>query len=259
MEQAIEQNQVKIRKQSDDIIRWEQEEVLLLARHFQKLNKVENSETWYYTRANIFEMNESDIETLNTITDIQSIRVYMSISGDDKNRFTFHPIIKIIYCDMSVEKEVKFTLEAKYQSPKISNISNTDVDDGGTQVPKIFAEMIWTNWNNIEDNLIDDLFVAKDETTKMLTRVIFYDASSEFVLNLFNNTLKNNIERFIVYPGVDMNKFQNRNMISFTPVIGVVPEEEVKTEAILRHGIMEFTDEEIFIEYLTPCPPTCPK
>ncbi|MFD2563399.1 hypothetical protein [Aquimarina rubra] len=254
MEQALEQKQLITKEQSDSITRWQEEEVLLLARHFQRLNIDNKTSTSHYSRTNFFEMNTDDIKTLNTLKDIKSIRIYMSLEDEDKNKFTFHPIINIKYG--SAGNEVWFTLEAKYQKPKVPIAAN--VNDGGTIVPGIFKEMILANWNSVEDNLIDDLFVAKDERTRALTRVNFFNVSSDMVLELFNTTLQDNISRFIMYPGVDMNKFQHRNMISFTPVIGIVPDTKVLTEVISRHGLVEFDNEEIFIEYSKPCPPTCP-
>ncbi|MHA7056739.1 hypothetical protein ACWGOQ_0005930 [Aquimarina sp. M1] len=259
MEQTITPKQLLSKEQSDSITRWQEEEVLLLARHFQRLNSSKKTSTRHYSRTNCFEMNTDDIKTLNTLKDIKSIRIYMSLEDEDKHKFTFHPIINIKYG--SADNEVWFTLEATYQKPKVPiHPTNGNVNDGGgTIVPGIFKDMILANWNSIEDNVIDDLFVAKDEVTRALTRVNFFNVSSDRVLELFNTTLQDNISRFIMYPGVDMNKFQHRNMISFTPVIGIVPEKQVLTEVISRHGVVEFDNEEIFVEYLTPCPPTCPK
>ncbi|MDH7446207.1 hypothetical protein [Aquimarina sp. 2201CG14-23] len=256
MEQTIELDQVLTKKQSDNIKRWEQEEVLLLARHFQRLNDGTKSSGSYYTRTNRFVMSDNDLKCLNKLKDITSIRIYMSLEKEDKTKFTFCPIIKIT--TTSRKHPYCFSLIPEFDKPRPLRMNNESVNGGGRLVPGIFKEMILTNWNNVEDNLIDDLFVAKDEGTRSLMRVNFFDVSSDIVLHLFNGTFHNNVARFIMYPGIDMNKFQNRNMISFTPVLGIVPKKKVQTEIISRHGFAEFGDEEIFIEYSTPCPPTCP-
>ncbi|MBW1298958.1 hypothetical protein [Aquimarina litoralis] len=256
MEQAIVEEQLITRKQSEDIIRWEQEEVLLLARHFQRLNVIEKFKNSFYTRTNFFEMKDVDVKILNTLKKITRIRIYMSLEEEDKSKFTFCPIIQIAIATR--EEPYYFTLIPEFDKPKVSlDRRRTSMNQGGTIVPGIFKEMILHNWNSIEDNLIDDLFVAKEETTGSLVRVNFFEINSETIIELFNNTFHGNIEKFIMYPGVDMNKFSDRSMISFTPVIGITPKEKVKTEIISRHGLVEFSDEEVFIEYSRPCPPTC--
>ncbi|WP_299435453.1 hypothetical protein [uncultured Aquimarina sp.] len=257
MEQAIELDQTLTKQQSDNIKRWEQEEVLLLARHFQRLNNDTKSSSSYYTRTNRFMMSDSDLKCLNKLKDITSIRIFMSLEKEDKTKFTFCPIIEIT--TTTRKHPFCFSLIPEFYESEPLHMNNKSADGGGRLVPGIFKEMIVANWNNVEDNLIDDLFVAKDERTRLLMRVNFFDVSSDLVLELFNGTFRNNIKRFIMYPGIDMNKFQNRNMISFTPVLGVIPKKKVKTEIISRHGLAEFGDEEVFIEYSSPCPPTCPK
>ncbi|KAA1247311.1 hypothetical protein [Aquimarina sp. RZ0] len=254
MEQIIEEKQLMTQQQAQSIQRWQQEEVLLLARHFQRLNVGKSPFSGHFTRTNCFVMKPDDVHTLNTLKNISRIRIYMSLEEEDKERFTFCPIINIKF---GTDNQRWFTLEPIYQQPEKPILPDTDVNTGGTIVPGIFKEMILANWMSIEDNLIDDLFVAKIVTSSTLVRVNFFEVNSATILELFNTTLHNNISEFVVYPGIDMNKFQDRNMISFTPVIGVTPKNEVATEIISRHGLAEFTIDQIFMEYLTPCPPTC--
>jgi hypothetical protein len=61
------------------------------------------------------------------------------------------------------------------------------------------------------------------------------------------------------YSGIDLNKFPDKYQISFTPVLGFqheVPSDETDYGFGLQ-SILEFTKGEVFIEYSSPCPPTC--
>ncbi|AXT52136.1 hypothetical protein D1818_15290 [Aquimarina sp. BL5] len=265
MEQTITQNQVMTLEQAQKIERWQQEEVLLLARHFQRLNETKNKPfSGHYTRTNYFKMKCDDVTTLNDLKDdektIQRIKTHMALEVEDKKKFTFVPIIEIDLAD-TFEK-LFFSLEPKYKEPVQPNQNGMigDINNGGVLVPGIFKEMILTNWNNLEDNLVDDLFVSVDTQTRQRERVNYYLIENTDIIDLFNDSLLGNIEEFILYPGVDMNKFHKRDMISFTPVIGITPKSEIDTDIISRHSVVEFSEtNEIFIEYSTPCPPTCPK
>ncbi|AXT57128.1 hypothetical protein D1815_15750 [Aquimarina sp. AD1] len=264
MEQAIQPKQLMTLEQAEKIERWQQEEVLLLARHFQRLNETKGRPfSGYYTRANYFQMDAVDVAILNSLKDdgktIQRIKTHMALEVEDKKNFTFVPIIEVDLEDTI--NNLFFTLIPKYKEPvePIQNGTIGDLDTGGVLVPGIFKEMILTNWNNLEDNLIDDLFVAVDTKTRQRERVNYYLIDNIDIIDLINDSLLGEIEEFILYPGVDMNKFHKRDMISFTPVIGITPVGEVITEILSRHALLEFTDEEIFIEYSSPCPPTCPE
>ncbi|WP_299182264.1 hypothetical protein [uncultured Aquimarina sp.] len=264
MEQAIEQKQLITLEQAEKIERWQQEEVLLLARHFQRLNETKGRPfSGYYTRANYFQMDAGDVAILNNLKGdgkiIKRIKTHMALDVEDKKNFTFVPIIEIDLVDTI--DNLFFNLVPKYKEPvePIQNGTIGDLDTGGVLVPGIFKEMILTNWNNLEDNLIDDLFVAVDTKTRQRERVNYYVIDNTGIIDFVNDILLGNIKDFILYPGVDMNKFHKRDMISFTPVIGITPEDNIVTEILSRHALLEFTEEEIFIEYSSPCPPTCPE
>ncbi|WP_299313301.1 hypothetical protein [uncultured Aquimarina sp.] len=264
MEQTtLEKQQLMTIDQSEKIQRWQEEEVLLLARHFQRLNETKGKPfSGHYTRTNYFQMKQQDVDTLNGLKDektIQSIKTHLALEVEDKKQFTFVPIIEVDV--VGTLGNLFFSLVPSYKEPLQPNQNGTvgDVDNGGALVPGIFKEMILTNWNNLEDNLVDDLFVAVDTKARQRERVNYYLIENTDIITLFNDALIGNIKEFILYPGVDMNKFLKRDMISFTPVIGITPKIEVKTDIISRHAVVEFTEDEIFIEYSSPCPPTCPK
>lgn len=263
MEQIIQEKQVMTLEQAHEIERWQQEEVLLLARHFQRLNETKGKPfSGHYTRANYFQMTPEDVTKLNNLKNVEGktikrIKTHMALKIEDKKSFTFVPIIEVDLVDTL--KNFFFSLVPKYKEPAqpIQNGTDGNLETGGVLVPGIFKDMILNNWNNLEDNLVDDLFVAVDTKTRQRERVNYYLINNTDIINLINDSLLGKIKEFILYPGVDMNKFHKRDMISFTPVIGILPEDKIKIEIISRHGVAEFTDNEVLIEYSRPCPPTC--
>ncbi|WP_299243753.1 hypothetical protein [uncultured Aquimarina sp.] len=235
---------------------WATEEVLLLARHFHKLNDTKTQ----FERVDRFTAGPSGVDILNAVKPygIEIFRIYMSLDGESKDDFTFIPIIYLLLKD---GLEIAFPLIPKGRDKLNPGVIEETVNSGGQIVPGIFKQMITQNWDVFDVNLIDDLFVAVDSDTRGRLRVDFYEINGD-LLTFINDSILGNIEDFTLYPGVDMNKFQNRNLISFTPTIGIVPKETVITDIISRHSIIEIPKGEggeIFMEYLRPCPPTCPK
>ncbi|WP_299221678.1 hypothetical protein [uncultured Aquimarina sp.] len=235
---------------------WMEEEVLLLARHFHKLNHTKGQ----FKRVDSFIAGQLGVDILNAVKPfgIEVFRIYMSLDGESKDEFTFIPIIYLLLKD---GLEITFPLIPKGRDELVPGTTEQTVNSGGQIVPGIFKEMITQNWDIFDVNLIDDLFVAVDSDTRGRLRVDFYEISGD-LLTFINDKILGNIKDFTLYPGVDMNKFQNKNLISFTPTIGIVPQETIMTEIMSRHSVIEIPKEdsgEIFMEYLRPCPPTCPK
>ena len=120
---------------------------------------------------------------------------------------------------------------------------------GSQYVPGIFKDMIHKNWEEVEMSLVDDLFTSKPRRRPM-ERVLFYIVTPGLI-----NPFLGNIGALKFYPGLDQNKFQYKDMVSFTPVIGITPSTPIKnaflTDALRGPG------GEVYIEYSRPCPPTC--
>jgi hypothetical protein len=67
-----------------------------------------------------------------------------------------------------------------------------------------------------------------------------------------------NIEEVVMYSSVDMNKFLNKELISYTPLIGF--KYNNSCDGILsQQGLLKVKKEDLFIEYSSPCPLTCGK
>ncbi len=233
---------------------WAKEEVLLLARHFHKFSGSKRQ----FKRVHSFTAGRSGVDILNAVQPygIDTFRIYMALDGESRDHFTFIPII---YLKLKDGLEITFPLAPKGNDELDPGIQQQNINDGGQIVPGIFKEMITQNWNVFDVNLIDDLFVAVNENTRARLRVDFYEISGD-LLDTINNSILGNIDHFTLYPGVDMNKFQSKNLISFTPTIGIVPKKKKTSEIISRHSIIEIPKGdrgEVFMEYLRPCPPTC--
>jgi hypothetical protein len=123
--------------------------------------------------------------------------------------------------------------------------------------------MICKNWDEIDVHLIDDLFTArkKEEVNGKqvisTVRVLHYKVNDAMIENVIQK-LKG-IHGITLYSGIDMNKFSNKELISFTPVLGFkYTERNENKETLGLKGVLEFMDgKEVFVEYSSPCPPTC--
>lgn len=226
--------------------RWQREDVLKLAHHFHKLERGQ------YHRVTCFEMSKDDITSFKSISTIESIKICMALEKrDKKENISFCP-----YIEVNKSAEHRFCMIPSIDRPKKSDYFSSAI------VPGAFKEMIWNNWDKLEMNKIDDLFHCQNipDSGKngvdqdYLVRVNFFWLSDD-IIELIKQ-IKSTTKKITLYPGVDMNKVEQKHMISFTPVLGFTPEK--KLETVNRMGVIEGVDEEILIEYSTPCPPTCP-
>ncbi len=217
--------------------RWCKEDVLQLAHHFHCFNK----KTAQYDRVIRFEM--ADIVSFNKIrSEIESIKIYLAVEKKNKNKITCCPYIQV-----NDDKDMVFEL---------SSVSEEEPRFGDSLVPKIFKDMVWKNWYESEIHQIDDLFHCwgkkYESDPESIVRVEYFEFDN--IAQIIKDSEKN-IEAITLYPGIDMNKFGKREMISFTPVLGVRP---LLSENVTNlKGILESNNGETYAEYSSPCPPTC--
>ncbi|WP_074406833.1 MULTISPECIES: hypothetical protein [Aquimarina] len=246
MENVITQENTLITEEifKESTTLWRNADVLQLTHHFHKLDPVVGQ----YERVYYFSMSKDDVKRFNAIQEIKTFTMYMALKRGYKEKFTFFPIFKIVDIEGNIQY---FGLEA-FQKPNIKEPQNKEDELGSEIVPLTFKQMIHDNWEEVDMSLVDDLFTVK-EKKKPMERVLFYTVTAD----LINPYLPNGIEKIKFYPGLDMNKFQYKDMISFTPVIGITPKEPIEN-MLQRAGMIEYSDNEVFIEYSKPCPPTCP-
>lgn len=227
----------------EQIDRWAHEETLQLAHHFHRLHEGE------FHRTTEFIMNkDGDVERFETIKKtIKELRIHLALDARNKEKFTFFPVLEAM------------TMPGEYHYFKLHAAHTRQLREKSAIVPHLFKEMIGNNWDTVDLNLIDDLFVASKKDANgfdKVVRVKYFEISKDIIEKVIQNLSE--IKGITLYSGIDMNKFGDKSKISFTPVLGFQYEKE--KDDIAGFGlksIIEFSKEEILIEYTSPCPPTC--
>ncbi|MEM6719759.1 MAG: hypothetical protein AAF611_10610 [Bacteroidota bacterium] len=232
---------------SENIERWAHEDMLQLAHHFHRLEKTKEQ----YERITDFIMNKiNDVPTFESLkTSIKRLRIYMALDTQDKEAFTFFPVLQVLT-----------TTEATHYF-KLHAVEGGRSHRGESEiVPALFKNILCKNWDVIDLNLIDDLFIATKKSQygfDTIQRVKYFEISTEIITNVIQKLPE--LTGITFYSGIDLNKFSDKTQISFTPVLGFQYEaqsEEMEYGFGLQ-SVMEFTKGEVFIEYSSPCPPTC--
>jgi hypothetical protein len=232
---------------------WQQEPVVNLANHFHRLNPGSQQQQ---VRLRKYLMSTGDLMELKQLMQngsIQTLDMYLGLTGAaDNNEFTSCFYIHIKYGANS-DLHKYFKLEAGAETAEDDLQDDEPLSD---LVPKIFKEMIATNWYETGFSEIDDLFVATQGTQFLRVKHFWICQQMIDFINTAFVDCTDEIEAVTIYAGVDLNKFSNKETISFTPVLGFrMPEDEITK--FKEAGIMECLKKEIFIEYSMPCPTTC--
>ncbi|MCK8522066.1 hypothetical protein M0D21_10835 [Aquimarina sp. D1M17] len=259
MGNAITQNNEKLDPAAYPPTRekWCEEDVLQLAHHFHKLNRGQ------YQRVTYFKLNPSELKRFNKFSErIASIRIYLALEQKyRKEKVSFCPYLHLNYDEKdtpeSQGEKIFYLTPCLEPRPNESRFNRKQFTE--SLVPKIFKEKICANWDKVEMHLIDDLFhcwgEAKSEEGNMLGTMLRVEF---FMLDeIVQDIIPEKVEAIHLYPGIDMNKFQHEDEISFTPVLGVTPPLHLNRE-MSGVGLMESNDDETYLEYSKPCPPTCP-
>lgn len=233
-----------------DTDRWKQESVLNLANHFHKFDSNVNQQL----RVTDFRMTEADLVTFKGIVSVGKVKrveMHLALTGEAQNNdFTVCMYLLVEHGETTTTTE-HFKLYPKEKD----QVSPTDPDSD--IVPLIFKQMIANNWDEIDFHLIDDLFIAMKNS--QLVRVRHFKIG-DLMIQYINNQLKPCVDTLLgvkIYAGVDLNKFSNKETISFTPVIGFHFPEAIISN-FQQVGIKDCIAGELFMEYSLPCPPTCP-
>ncbi|GAA4273377.1 hypothetical protein U6A24_20695 [Aquimarina gracilis] len=259
METTIPQNDATILQEEfkTDTDRWIEEDILKLANHFHKLKWNERTTSNQYSRVKEFTMEGPGVNRFNEIKkEITELKLHLALKEENKNEYTFYFILG--YKRGSDHEEYIKLVPDPVSPMKIKT-------EGGANVPKIFKDMIAKNWDEIGNHLIDDLFIAEEEDSTNRVRVNYYCIDNpmvEYIKGL------GEIRAITLYPGVDMNKFNNKKMISFAPTLGfklVNSKTQENQDAFRLKGVLEMVstitsnsrETERYVEYLRPCPPTC--
>ena len=234
--------------------KWCDENVMHLANHFHEL--IEGQ----YKRVTHFTLNQSQIKDFGKIPEIVDVHIRMALDTEDKSNVTFIPFLSINLTNREIpDNPEKYTYEYEFElAPKTNGSFREEAQKlFSDEVPAIFRDMIWENWGAVEMHLIDDLFHCRDDQG-FLKRVQCFIITANMVklINEWNGQEgKSSIKHITLYPGIDMNKFNKPDKISFTPVLGIETKESYNIDG--RLGLLEGNGNETLIEYSLPCPPTC--
>ncbi|NOQ70918.1 MAG: hypothetical protein GQ574_02890 [Crocinitomix sp.] len=229
---------------------WCNEPILNLADHFHLLN----SQVGQQKRLSEYRMEgENDLARFNTIVADDSIsRIEMHLgltAASNCNEFTSCFYMKVYHGVNAIDY---FKL-SPFEKPPVIPTNDIPISD---IVPQIFKEMIANNWDEVENHLIDDLFIAKDGP--IIERVHYFligDTMTTFIKELLNGC-SYGIEGIKIYAGIDLNKFSNKKTISFTPVLGIKLPDAI-IDSMLMAGNVNCLLGEVLLEYSMPCPPVC--
>lgn len=248
---------------------WKEANPRSIATHFHTYIDKEQSTTdtcptqsGYY-RANVCKMDKDcvplfEIQIKEGITDI---KIHMALDSDSdtntdrskENTYSFNPIIEFTPTNKKNDSPTSYTLISK-RTPSNDASVTSDL------VPEIFKNHVVHNWNEIDTHLIEDLFLAKSrEDANQKLRVQHFKISNTMIehINTILTDTKNTITEVSLYLGIDMNKFGDNSKISFTPVLGFKIKKNLPDDYLTFPGIVNRIEKEIYIEYSTPCPPTC--
>ncbi|MFT5821582.1 MAG: hypothetical protein ACI8ZM_002835 [Crocinitomix sp.] len=228
---------------------WKNEPILNLADHFHLLKALEGQQK----RLSEYRFNSNDLPLFNTIVrddSINRIEMHLGLTGAvNCNEFTSCFYMKVYH---GINATDYFKL-SPFEKPPVIPKNVTPISD---IVPQIFKEMIANNWDEVDNHLIDDLFIAKNGP--IIERVHYFligDKMITFIKELLNGC-SHGIEGIKIYAGIDLNKFSNKKTVSFTPVLGIeLP--EVIIEKMLLDGNVNCLRGEVLLEYSMPCPPAC--
>ncbi|WP_298418601.1 hypothetical protein [uncultured Kordia sp.] len=244
----------------EKINKWKAEPVLSLAHHFHKFNKQQHVRVSEYT--------VSDLSTVKkNWNTMKKITIHLGLNNEKQtndNVITFAPIFEI---------DGKY-LEMEIITKQDKNMLKTN---NGARVPEEYKEMVTYNWNTLDFHLIDDLFIVRDNGIPK--RVTSYHNSGAVITalkELIPDSSK--LNAINMYLGVDKNKFAIPSLTAFAPVIGFQymtvkdPKKNPvisyfinsgnvackKIDSEIEEGVIKsIFSLEFFMQYTSPCPPTC--
>lgn len=246
---------------TQNIDNWKSVDLRQLVGHFHQLTVEKNSS--YFRRLDQVFLDDNGLkDVFRTGKTITSFEINMALTSSDSlpDKITFSPVLKVNFSD-----QTNGWAEFKHEhEPSRHKVQPIRLD---ARVPYNFKEALSKNWMELENGLIDDVFmrsVPHDNNPSVrkverIERYCYHKGNVNQHLLDFAIHYGNSIKKFIFYLGVDMNKFYNPNEFSFSPVIGVVIQPAVilpAHKAMLR--VIEGEEgDKTFFEYSAPCPSTC--
>lgn len=234
--------------------RWKKESILRLAEHFHEFNKTNGQ----HLRVANYTLSSDSIAAITAkwskITQM-GIHLGLNKGNENENVITFVPFFYVKTNDGGEYFEMKVGSK-DINGNSVDETSNITSTTQSEIVPDSYMRMVTENWNTMDFHLLDDLFVVQSKNVPV--RVQSYHIIGNIIKALIQKPGKSLVS-INLYMGVDMNKFSKTSMTSFTPIFGFIfkdfPE---NNEFDLLSALHLSRNREIFVQYSSPCPSTCP-
>lgn len=266
-----------------------------LARHFYgtiKQQELSDSFTNQLVRVNELSLPlDSLLKHFTTGSKVKKVIIEMGFSSEiSKNAsMSFAPTFTAELEDVEDPIGPIAFIAPEYSSKK-SNISHNRLGD--SPIPEDLKQYLKQNWNQLDNSLIDDIFMAyvppknntdtKQPIMSRLLRYVFKPSSASDTNGDINSSLidllneitsnKNDINNtpilnsFTLHLGVDYNKLNHKDQFTFSPILELnYPTpllSPVAARKLHRSGIRFILNDDdtetALLEYVRPCPSTCP-
>ena len=247
----------------DYLNRWQKAEPFDLYKNFHKLTEEEKEGVFYFIRGREFKLSKKGMKVLTKVEEnrpLKRINLWLGLTPFGTGKVSFIPILGLTFEEKGVQHTFYYEMkDVKAEKKANSTIPNTD---GSSVVSVPFVDRVRNNWLDTGSEQIADTLTS--QSTEGLKRVLVYEiegAGLDFFI-----AERQYLNALYVYPGVDLNKNSVAD-ISFIPVFGLkFSDLQARDTNILfrKHGFgiswrvgRENEDDELYLDYSRPCPPTC--
>ena len=251
------------KKIQKEVLRWQDAEPFDLYKNFHELYK-EDNESHYFVRGTDFYLSD---EGLAALTDgengvLKRVDLWFGLKKFEKKDITFAPILGLTFDKDGVEKSSFYHMLPTPMEKRVKlNLNSTE---GSSVISVPFVDEVRNNWIDTTSEQIADTLTS--QSVEGLKRIVVYQidgAGLEFL-----STNREMLTGFKMYPGVDRNKSTPAN-ISFITVFGLQFSTLQDTARDVLFDSSGFgiswkiggdsgeDDDELFLDFSKPCPPTC--
>lgn len=241
--------------------RWQQAEPFDLYKNFHRL-KEEDADLSYFVRGIEFKLGKQGLAVLmgdKKGTDLTGISLSFGLTEFDKKKVSFIPVLGLTFGTIEDQETFYYQMEDVKSNEKPNWVTSNY--DGSSVVSVPFVDRVRNNWIETGSEQIADTLTSQSYFG--LERVLIYQIEGAGLDFFISNRAF--LTDLYVYPGVDLNKNSVKD-ISFIPVFGLKFEslQTLDSSTLFRkqgYGISwkvnDDDDDELFLDFARPCPPTC--
>lgn len=246
---------------------WQEAEPRDLYQNFHKLDK-EKETASFFVRGTEFRLKQEGLEVLNgknapkSIENSQLTRVnlWIGLSEFHKEKVSFTPILGLTFENADNQSESFF-----YEMENVNPLRLRKPNDSSL-LPLPFVEQVKKNWIETASDRMADTVTSQSAIG--LERVLVYEITGGGLDFFIDN--RKALTNLYLYPGVDLNKSSVED-ISFISVFGLRFNDllnDTSKDSLFKKsgygiswtlkGDSGLEEDELFLDYARPCPPTCP-